>query len=41
MDDPEWVLDHGVSLRHLLEAAGLKTTAKWLLAEGADAAGIV
>ncbi len=28
----------GVRLRHLLEEAGVKTSGKWLLAEGADAA---
>jgi sulfane dehydrogenase subunit SoxC len=32
------VLYTGVKLRHLLEEAGLKTNAKWLLPEGADAA---
>lgn len=30
----------GVPLRHLLETAGVKPGAKWLLAEGADAAGM-
>lgn len=28
----------GVRLKHILEEAGLKTSAKWILAEGADAA---
>ncbi len=32
------VMYTGVSLRHVLEEAGLKTSAKWVLAEGADAA---
>ena len=32
------VMYTGVSLRHVLEEAGLKTNAKWVLAEGADAA---
>ncbi len=32
------VMYTGVSLRHILEEAGIKTNARWLLAEGADAA---
>jgi sulfane dehydrogenase subunit SoxC len=32
------VMYTGVSLRHVLQEAGLKTNAKWLLVEGADAA---
>ena len=34
------VMYTGVPLRHILEEAGLKTSAKWLLAEGADASGM-
>ena len=32
------VMYTGVRLRHILEEAGVKTNAKWILAEGADAA---
>ncbi len=34
------VMYTGVLLKHLLDEAGLKTNAKWLLAEGGDAAGM-
>ncbi len=34
------VMYTGVRLKHILEEAGLKTNAKWLMAEGADAAGM-
>lgn len=34
------VMYTGVPLRHLLETAGLKTNAKWILPEGADASGM-
>ncbi|HSM41725.1 MAG TPA: sulfite dehydrogenase, partial [Afifellaceae bacterium] len=34
------VMYTGVPLRHILEEAGLRTNARWLLAEGADASGM-
>ncbi|PCH81435.1 MAG: sulfite dehydrogenase [Hyphomicrobiales bacterium] len=34
------VMYTGIPLKYLLEAAGLKTNAKWLLPEGADASGM-
>ena len=34
------VMYTGIPLRYLLEAAGVKTTGKWILPEGADAAGM-
>lgn len=34
------VMYTGVSLKHILEEAGLKTNAKWIMPEGGDAAGM-
>jgi sulfane dehydrogenase subunit SoxC len=34
------VMYTGVALKHLLDEAGLKSTAKWLMVEGADASGM-
>ena len=37
VSNAEWT---GIPLKHLLKEAGIKTTAKWVIAEGADAAAL-